>query len=108
MKYHFKIHKEKGGFWAECLELVGCSTQADTKDELFILGTDTETSINEIYSNVCRILNRDIDPKREKKAAGDIRRMRYSYKKANKYFGFKPKYLLEEGIRNYVNWANSV
>ncbi|MEZ4846806.1 MAG: type II toxin-antitoxin system HicB family antitoxin [Bdellovibrionota bacterium] len=34
MKYHFKIHKEKNGFWAECLELEGCSTQADTKEEL--------------------------------------------------------------------------
>ncbi|MBL6991907.1 MAG: type II toxin-antitoxin system HicB family antitoxin [Bacteriovoracaceae bacterium] len=35
MKYHFKIHKEKDGFWAECLELKGCSTQADSKDELY-------------------------------------------------------------------------
>lgn len=34
MKYHFKVHKEKGGYWAECLELNGCSTQADTKGEL--------------------------------------------------------------------------
>jgi predicted RNase H-like HicB family nuclease/DNA-binding XRE family transcriptional regulator len=35
MKYHFKIHKEKTGFWAECLELNGCSTQADTQGELY-------------------------------------------------------------------------
>lgn len=34
MRYHFKVHKEKGGFWAECLELPGCVTQADTKEEL--------------------------------------------------------------------------
>jgi len=34
MQYHFKIHKEKEGFWAECIELPGCVTQADTKDEL--------------------------------------------------------------------------
>lgn len=34
MRYHFKVHKEKGGFWAECLELSGCVTQADTKEEL--------------------------------------------------------------------------
>ena len=30
MFYNFKIHKEKKGFWAECLELKGCVTQADT------------------------------------------------------------------------------
>lgn len=34
MKYHFKIHKEGAGFWAECLELPGCLTQADTMEEL--------------------------------------------------------------------------
>lgn len=36
MRYHFKIHKEKGGFWAECLELPGCVTQGETKEELEI------------------------------------------------------------------------
>ena len=35
MKYHFKIHKEKVGFWAECLELNGCVTQANTQEELY-------------------------------------------------------------------------
>jgi len=34
MRYHFKVHKEKGGVWAECIELPGCVTQADTKEEL--------------------------------------------------------------------------
>jgi len=34
MKYHFKIHKEKKGYWAECLELDGCVTQGDTLKEL--------------------------------------------------------------------------
>ena len=34
MKYHFKVHKEKEGFWAECIELQGCVTQGDTKEEL--------------------------------------------------------------------------
>ena len=36
MKYHFKIHKEKDGYWAECVELEGCFTQARTIKELRI------------------------------------------------------------------------
>lgn len=36
MKYHFKIHKEKSGYWAECLELPGCHTQGDSMSELKI------------------------------------------------------------------------
>lgn len=34
MKYHFKVHKEGKGFWAECIELTGCVTEADSIDEL--------------------------------------------------------------------------
>ncbi len=34
MKYHFQIHKENKGFWAECIELKGCVTQGDTLEEL--------------------------------------------------------------------------
>lgn len=34
MKYHFKIHKEKIGYWAQCIELEGCSTQASTQEKL--------------------------------------------------------------------------
>lgn len=34
MKYHFKVHKERDGFWAQCIELPGCITQGDTMKEL--------------------------------------------------------------------------
>jgi predicted RNase H-like HicB family nuclease len=35
MDYHFKVHKEGDGFWAECCELNGCFTQGDTLDEAY-------------------------------------------------------------------------
>ena len=34
MKYHFKVHQEKKGYWAECIELTGCITQANSKKSL--------------------------------------------------------------------------
>lgn len=34
MKYHFKVHKEDKGFWAECIEMSGCVTEGDNLDEL--------------------------------------------------------------------------
>ena len=34
MYYHFKIHKEPDGYWAECVELEGCVTQGDSFNEL--------------------------------------------------------------------------
>ena len=35
MHYHFKIHKEGDGFWAECVEIPQCLTQGDSKEEIF-------------------------------------------------------------------------
>lgn len=34
MKYHFKLHKERNGYWAECLELEGCFAQGDSREDL--------------------------------------------------------------------------
>ncbi len=36
MEYHFKIHKEGSGFWAQCIELEGCITEANTLKKLKI------------------------------------------------------------------------
>lgn len=34
MNYHFKVHHDPDGFWAQCVELPGCFTQADTLEGL--------------------------------------------------------------------------
>jgi antitoxin HicB len=34
VRYHFKVRKEGRGFWAQCMELEGCRTQATTRKEL--------------------------------------------------------------------------
>ncbi len=34
MKYHFKVSKEGVGFSAACVELEGCRSQGDTREEL--------------------------------------------------------------------------
>ncbi len=43
MTYHFTSHKEPNGYWAECCELEGCVTQADTLEELY---ASCEESLN--------------------------------------------------------------
>ncbi len=34
MVYHFKVHRDADGLWAECVELPGCQTQGDSEEEL--------------------------------------------------------------------------
>ena len=49
MKYHFKIHKEDGGFWAQCLELHGPTQQeAVTK-----MGFETIYSYQRLEAGKC-------------------------------------------------------
>jgi UDP-glucose 4-epimerase len=78
-----------------------------TKDEAYLLSTDTEISINEIYNILCKVLNKNIPAIRTNQVAGDIRRMKLSYGKANKTFQYQPEYTMEQGINNYVEWLKS-
>lgn len=34
MNYHFKVHKEEKGYWAECIEIPSCRTQGESRLEL--------------------------------------------------------------------------
>lgn len=77
-----------------------------TKDEPYILSTNTEVSVNQLYDLICGLLDKKIKPIRKPKVPGDLRRMRLSYKKAFKTFGYKPKYSLKEGVQNYIKWFN--
>jgi antitoxin HicB len=36
MNYHFRITKEENGYSAQCIEIPGCITEADSKKELYI------------------------------------------------------------------------
>lgn len=78
-----------------------------TADEVFILGTSIETSVNRIYQIICQALGKQIEPTRASKVAGDIRRMKLSFEKAERTFGFRPEYSLEQGVRNYIDWLKS-
>jgi predicted RNase H-like HicB family nuclease len=43
MVYHFKTHKEADGYWAQCIELIGCNAQGDTMQDL---RANMENSLN--------------------------------------------------------------
>jgi UDP-glucose 4-epimerase len=75
-----------------------------TGEEVFILGTCVENTINQIFKAICKILNKNIEPKRAEKVPGDIRRMQLSFAKAQKMLGFKPEYTFEQGLNNYIKW----
>jgi UDP-glucose 4-epimerase len=72
---------------------------------VFIFGTDRETSINEIYHAIARLLNASIQPKYGPRKADDIMRMRYDYAKAKATFGFDPRTTVEDGLAATVEFV---
>ena len=72
--------------------------------QMFLLSTNTETSVNRAFEIVSKISGKNVKPKYVEKLPGDLRRMVLSYEKAKKAFGFIPKVSVEEGVRRYVEW----
>ena len=78
-----------------------------TKDEYYLISTNTEVSVNTLYNTINKLLKKHIPVIHMPKKPGDLRRMKLSYKKAFRAFGYKPKYTLEQGVNNYINWVLS-
>lgn len=76
----------------------------DQNGEMFLLSTNTETSVNEALRVISEVTGKNIKPEYREKNPGDIRRMVLSFEKARKAFGYCPKFSLKEGVARYVNW----
>jgi UDP-glucose 4-epimerase len=86
----------------DCL-ILGAKSK-DHGGEMFLLSTNTETSVNKAHETICNTIGKNVKPKYGEKLPGDLRRMVLSYDKAKKAFGFSPKVSVEEGVRRYVEW----
>lgn len=90
-------------------DVVNClilgSKSENSGGEMFNLSTGIETSINEVYNLISKILQKQVTAKSEAELPGDIRRMCYSYKKAKEALGYSPKFSLEEGVKRYIEWC---
>ena len=75
--------------------------------ETMILGSGRETSINQLYSTVSKIVGVDLKPKYEPKKLGDIRQMRYNCQKAQRILGWKATTTLEQGVREIVEYQKA-
>jgi UDP-glucose 4-epimerase len=74
------------------------------RGEMFILGTNAETSIKELYSTISSLLGKNIKHKSGPRKPEEIARMRYDYSKAQSIFSFKPKTPVAEGLKETVEF----
>lgn len=79
-----------------------------TKRPVFNVGTGRETSINALFENISRVLNRkDHKPDYEDARDEEIRRSVLATHKIKEELGFDPQYDLDEGLKRTIAWFSN-
>ena len=68
------------------------------------IGSGVETSINDLYREICRLLGINIDPVYAPPRPGDVRRSLASIERARQVLGWSPRTPLREGLRKTIEW----
>lgn len=71
----------------------------DFKDPVFNIGTQRETTLNELYWKIAKLLNKKPEPIYLPDRPGEQVRYCLNYSKIKKALGWYPKYTLEEGLK---------
>jgi len=82
--------------------VIAAMESGNNDGDFFILGTDNETSIMDLYRMISKTLGVDIRPNHGPRKPEEIARMRYDYSKARKSFGWNPKTTLAEGLKQTI------
>jgi UDP-glucose 4-epimerase len=92
---------------AGVVQAMESSAPVANNGDVFILGTNRETSINEVHRLISKLLTVDAQPKYGPAKAEDIMRMRYDYTKARSTFGFDPRTSVEDGLRETIDYLRT-
>lgn len=71
---------------------------------IYNLGTATETNINTIFLKLKEIIKSDCKEEHGPAARGESGRSCLDYSKAKEVLGWEPKFNLDEGLKQTVNW----
>jgi len=84
--------------------IVSAMESSSSDGDVFILGTNTETSILDLYHMISDLIGVDIRPKHGPRKLDEIERMKYDYSKAHNSFGWTPHTRLSEGLKLTIKW----
>ncbi|MFH1774187.1 MAG: GDP-mannose 4,6-dehydratase [Methanobacteriota archaeon] len=74
------------------------------RNRVYNIATGKETSVNEIFDMIKKILNTSIKPGHAPPIKGEVRRIYLNVEKAEKELGWKPEVELEEGIEKLLEY----
>ena len=89
---------------ADCVEACVKAMQKRTKNRTFNIGTGRETSVNELFDSINRIIGESGRSKHAPAVPGEVRRSALLCDRAEDELAWKAKTKLEEGLRMTIDW----
>jgi UDP-glucose 4-epimerase len=79
--------------------------QSDVRDEVFNVGSGTETSLNELAGALLRVMDSDLEPEYgPERKVNPVSRRLADTSKAERLLGFRAQVGLEDGLARLVEW----
>jgi UDP-glucose 4-epimerase len=72
--------------------------------EIFNIASGERVTINQIYTILSELLDKKITSIHEKEKKGEVRHTHANINKAKKRLGYKPRYNVKKGLKNYIEW----
>lgn len=88
--------------------LLALELPSDYPDPIFNLGTGLETTLNNAYKKIAKLLNKKAEPIYLPDRSGELIRYCLDCSKIKKTFNWKPKYNLEKGLKLRLKSLNLI
>lgn len=72
--------------------------------QAFNFGTETPISVLDLYNKIIKLMGKDIKPRILGEAKNEIDRQYLSIKKAKEILNWQPKYNIDEGLKETIEW----
>ena len=79
----------------------------NAKNVILNIGTEIETSVNDIVSKLKRVTNRDVQVVYGPRRSGEVDRIALEIKLAEEVLGWSPRVSLEDGLSKTWEWCGS-
>lgn len=81
------------------------AAKSDCSDEVFNVGTETETSLNDLANTLLKVMGSSLRPEYgPERAVNPVRRRLADVRKARELLGFETHIALEAGLESLVSW----
>ena len=85
------------------------AAQSDATDEVFNVGTGTQTSLTELCNVLLQLTDSPLKPEyREARKVANVQARRAATEKAEKFLGFTANVQLRQGLQELIRWRESI